>query len=139
MIRLSKCVVSYRYDTTQHMCLVKDTTQHKKTQNFFFSSKIVQKIFPHNFMKFKRKNFFSKNYKNILFHFVSFCVVLCHVIWCCVMLYGVVSCHVDWTIYFGAAPFEIFFLKVLIFQPTVSCFCVIPNNLIRFDKINSKR
>ena len=28
MYRLSKCVVSYQYDTTGHMCLVNDTTQH---------------------------------------------------------------------------------------------------------------
>ena len=64
--RLSKCVVSYRYDTTQHMCLVKDTTQHKKTQKNFKkikknSSKIVQKNFPNNFKKFQKKFFFSKN------------------------------------------------------------------------------
>ena len=42
--RLSKCIVSYQYDTTQHICLVKDMTQHKKTQKKS-PSKIVQKHF----------------------------------------------------------------------------------------------
>ena len=35
MTRHNTCVVSYQNDTTRHMCLVKDTTQHHKTQKLF--------------------------------------------------------------------------------------------------------
>ena len=63
--KLSKCVVSYRYDTTQHMRLktTQQESRHKKTQkkiskkNYFFS-----------------KLFFNK-LKNIHIHVVPSCVV----------------------------------------------------------------
>ncbi len=45
--RLSKCVVSYQYDTTRHMCLVKETTQ-KDTQKKIFFPGVVKKIFPND-------------------------------------------------------------------------------------------
>jgi len=98
-------VISIWHDSTHVSCKWHDTTQ-KDTNKFskknYFASKIVQKIFQNNFKKFQKIFFFfflkNKKYISILFHFVSFCVVLCCAIWCCVCCVVwccVVSCQLD--------------------------------------------
>ena len=105
----------YQYDTTWHMCLVNDTTQH-----------------PSEFKRHKTlelMNFFEKKYKKkwscrdrgsvplwrpMLYHCATgltkrmlvkikiiyrvggilCCMVLCHMVLCCMVL-----CHVNWTVY----------------------------------------
>ena len=88
-----------------HMCLVKDTTQHKKTQNgiiyifFIFWKKNFWKNFQNffffwNFLKLFGKNFWTIfEEKKIFFEnfFVSFCVVSCRVLYKTHVLSRVIS------------------------------------------------
>ena len=123
MSRLSKCVVSYQYDTTRHMCCVisidttrhmclmkgHDTTQHHKTQKLFFHLKsrfcfILYQILFHPihtrlcFILMCMRLCFILNVKKF---FVSYgvvsCCVLCRVVWCRVVWCCVVSYR--WIVY----------------------------------------
>ena len=104
-LRLSKCVLSYQYDTTlTHVsCKGHDTTQKGTTKIFkkkkFFFSKIVQKLF------------FFENLKTIQYSILCL-FVLCCVISYGVVLYDVVSCHVDWIVQCGF-PFKLHFFQFL--------------------------